>query len=183
MTIEVKFSLEEQDLVYFKNVMKAAQSNATNLPVEVILANAKAICSKAKNTMPPEFVENRLHKLGMLIAMVEDPEWDLPAEEHKNIIAAITYFNEAEDLVPDHVPVLGLLDDAIMIELVSESLTESIKSYEAFINYRECELARCNDKVVTKKAWLADKNHEVHYRLRRRHSRSHSRTGAFHSMF
>lgn len=183
MTIEVQFRLEDRDLDYFRNAMKSTQENNVKLPETVILNNARALYESISAADIPEFVDARLHKLKMMIEMIEDPEWNLPEEEHNNILSALGYFTEAKDLVSDHIPVIGYLDDAIIIELVSASLTDSIKSYEEFCIFRKCEKARNGGKYVSKMTWLNDKRHEKLERVRRRHSRSHSSIGSFSSIF
>jgi uncharacterized membrane protein YkvA (DUF1232 family) len=43
----------------------------------------------------------------------------------------LAYFSDPEDSGPDHIPVLGFLDDAIMIELVVEELKDNIEAFLA----------------------------------------------------
>ena len=61
--------------------------------------------------------------------MIEDSEWKIPEEERADVLSALAYFSDPEDLVPDHIPVLGFLDDAIMIELVAEELKDDIEAF------------------------------------------------------
>ena len=54
----------------------------------------------------------------VLLAMLDDPEWQLPKLERGRVLDGLAYVADVEDLVPDNVPVLGLVDDAIMLELL-----------------------------------------------------------------
>ncbi len=180
MAIEVKFTLNDADLEYFRKVMKQAQGNVKNLDESSILANAKKISSDVKGSVP-EFVSERLQKLETMVAIIEDDEWQIPDEERAEVISALAYFSEPEDLVPDHIPVLGFLDDAIMIELVAAEFKDDIHAFEEFCAYRQREEGRTGDSTVTREEWLGSKRRELHNRMRTR--RSSRRGGSFRSIF
>ena len=182
MAFEVKFELQESDLEYFKDVMNKAQAGAKNLSEQQILSNAKNLSSDVKGTVP-EFVSQRLAKLEILVAMIEDSEWQIPAEERANVLSALAYFSEPEDLVPDHIPVLGFLDDAIMIELVADELSDDIDAFEEFCTYREREEGRSGDTTITRDEWLDAKRRELHSRMKNRRSTRRSGRSSFRSIF
>ena len=64
--------------------------------------------------------------------MLEDGEWALPDDDRLRVLDALAYVADAHDLVPDSVPVLGLVDDAIMLELVLRELQHELDGYEEF---------------------------------------------------
>lgn len=88
------------------------------------------------------------------------------------MVAALTYFADPEDLVPDNVPVLGFLDDAIMIELVQRLLQPEIEAYADFCVYRDGEAARRGEEAGTlgRKEWLEGRRAELQARMRQRRS-------------
>ena len=77
----------------------------------------------------PSFVSERLLKLRILLNMVRDDEWQLTSPEKKSIRAALYYFVDPEDVIPDHIPVIGFLDDAMYAEIVFKELKSEIKMY------------------------------------------------------
>ncbi|MFT5295868.1 MAG: uncharacterized membrane protein YkvA (DUF1232 family) [Colwellia sp.] len=182
MAFEVKFELTESDLDHFRDVMRKAQSGATELNEVDILTNAKNISQDIKGSVP-EFVSDRIKKLETLVAMIEDSEWKIPAEERSDVLSALAYFSDPEDLVPDHIPVLGFLDDAIMIELVAEELKDDIEAFEEFCVYRSREEERTGDTTVTREEWLDSKRRELHSRMRNRRSTRRGRRSSFRSIF
>lgn len=182
MAFEVTFELKESDLEYFRNVMREAKSDAKSLTEAEILANAKSLSDNIKVNVPT-FVSERIKTLATLVAMIEDSEWNIPDEARADVLSALAYFSDPEDLVPDHIPVLGFLDDAIMIELVAEELKDDIEAFLEFCNYRLREEGRHGDAAVTRDEWLHAKRKELHSRIRnRRSSRSGGRSG-FRSVF
>lgn len=170
MSMRVTFELEEKDLRYFRANMKKAQTVTSKLSQEEILASAEAMVKEVKTTKMPTFVAVRLRKLSALIAMVRDEEWELEDKERKNVLGALAYFADPEDIIPDSVPVLGFIDDAIMIELVVTELTHEIEAFADFCRFRKEEKARNRSPNVTRAQFLASKRRHLHGRMRRRSS-------------
>ena len=55
-------------------------------------------------------------RLGMLIQYLEETPTGTPTDAQREIAFALGYFLKGADLIPDHVPGIGLLDDAILVE-------------------------------------------------------------------
>ena len=55
------------------------------------------------------------------------------------MLNALAYFADPDDLIPDRVPGLGYLDDAIMVELVVQDLKHEIEAFDAFVEFRTGE--------------------------------------------
>ena len=77
-----------------------------------------------------------------MISMVSDLDWRLPHGESQRVLQALVYFTEPDDLIPDHIPGLGFLDDAIMIELLVRELRHETEAYQDFCKFRDRQLAR-----------------------------------------
>jgi uncharacterized membrane protein YkvA (DUF1232 family) len=126
----------------------------------------------AKSSDLPEFIGSRLEKLQVVINMIGDDEWQLSDDERNRVIGALIYFCDPEDLIPDHVPGFGFLDDAIYVEIIIRELSAEIESYEEFCTFRVAEEARRKeageDPHVEREAWLADKRAALHARMRKR---------------
>jgi uncharacterized membrane protein YkvA (DUF1232 family) len=69
----------------------------------------------------------------MVRAWVKGEYKDVPWETIVWAIAAIIYFVSPIDLIPDFIPVVGYLDDAVVIGLVAASISTDIE------NFREWE--------------------------------------------
>ena len=53
------------------------------------------------------------------------------------MLAALAYFSNPEDLIPDHVPGLGFLDDAIMVKFIEEEFKNELWGYRKFRKFRD----------------------------------------------
>ena len=141
---------------------------------EQIDAAARQLITDAKSTDLPEFIGDRLSKLEVVINMVSDEEWQLSDEERKRVLGALVYFCDPEDLIPDHIPGLGFLDDAIYVEIVIRELKSEIDAFEEFCDFRAAEEKRRADKgldpKVEREEWLADKRATLQSKMRKRRS-------------
>jgi uncharacterized membrane protein YkvA (DUF1232 family) len=123
----------------------------------------------------PHFIEERLDKLKIMIQMLKDHEWRLPGAESTRVLNALAYFTEPEDLIPDHIPGVGFLDDAIMVELVVRELKHEIEAYRDFCDFRATQQPKAGIKRkttdVTRDQWLDKRRDELQSRMRRRRKR------------
>ena len=72
-----------------------------------------------------------------LLTMLTDPDWPLDSDERSPVLAALAYACDPEDIIPDEIPGIGLLDDAVMIELVFHELEHELAAYEDFRRFRK----------------------------------------------
>ena len=178
MTLRITFDLEDKDLKYFRAQMKRAQATAERASETEVIAKAQEMIEVVANTTVPAFVAQRLGKLGSLIAMLEDDEWALEARERRNVVGALAYFADPEDIIADNVPVIGYIDDAIMIELVVKELAPEIDAFEDFCRYRREETSRNRNPDISRDQWLDSKRRDLYARMKRRRRTRGSRTAS-----
>lgn len=175
MGLRVTFELGEDDLRHFRLIMREARKAAAKASPEDIVASAEGLLKDVGTTGIPKFVADRLDKLEIMIRMLADHEWALPDPDATRVLNALAYFCEPEDLIPDHVPGLGFLDDAIMIELVVRELRHEIEAYRDFCDYRAKRAPKpgIKDKIsdVSREQWLESRREELQSRMRRRRKR------------
>src|SRR6478609_6721529 len=116
MSITLNFELNDQDLAHFH--------------------------AAAQKVRIPDFIKERLLRLDDMIAMVRDEGWSLPAEDKQRVLSALMYFCDPEDVIPDHIEVLGFLDDAVMIQLSVRELKHELDAYDDFCDFRAHEAGR-----------------------------------------
>ncbi|MDJ0750394.1 MAG: YkvA family protein [Woeseiaceae bacterium] len=172
MTLRISFELDDNDLKHFRLIMHEARQAASRLAPEDIVEAAEDLLGQVPESGAPGFIIERLTRLKLMIAMLSDIEWRLPHQEAKRVLNALAYFAEPEDLIPDHIPGLGFLDDAIMIELVVRELRHEIEAYEDFCVYRERLRDRGDKTPASRAGWLDTRRKELQARMRRRRKRN-----------
>lgn len=172
MSLKVVFDISEKDLAHFRKEMKRARHAVRIGDDADIIAGAKATMDEIAQTDAPHFVQDRVEKLEAMVLMINDQEWALPRKECEKVLAALAYFGDPDDLIPDHIPGLGFLDDAIMVELVFRELKHDIEAYRDFCTYRESFTQRFVHQNAEAKAMrLAKKRDTLHARMSRRKQR------------
>lgn len=167
--MKVSFELSARDMKYFRDRLKAARDGKSSDDEATIIRLAEEMITEATAAEPPEFVRERLVKLEGLIAMLLDDEWRLEGKDRGRILDALVYFVDPDDLIPDRVPGLGYIDDAIMIELVVQELKHDIQAYEDFCGFRKSRPKKeAGDKLEGRRVNLQE-------RMRRRRRRERQR--------
>jgi uncharacterized membrane protein YkvA (DUF1232 family) len=169
--MRISFELGEDDLKHFRLIMNEARQTARRLAPEDIVAAAEQLLEDAPGSGAPGFIVERIDKLRLMIRMVSDIEWRLPHRETTRVLNALAYFAEPEDLIPDNIPGLGFLDDAIMIELVVRELRHEIEAYQDFCDYRDRLAAKGDGGQASREGWLNARRKELQARMRRRRGR------------
>ena len=134
--MKITFELSDKDLRYFRQVLQKVRKGDNAANEEVILREAETLLADVRQAEAPEFVRNRIEQLHKLIEMLRDTQWRLEGADRKRVLNALAYFADPDDLIPDRVPGLGYLDDAVIVELVVQDLRHEIEAYDAFIAFR-----------------------------------------------
>jgi Protein of unknown function (DUF1232) len=173
MGLSINIELSDNDLEHFTEVLKRAHQTAGTVDSHKITESARKLLTDAASVKVPEFIGARLAKLEHLINMVHDEGWGLQDEDKTRILTALTYFADPTDVIPDSVPVVGYLDDAIMIELCVRELKHELEAYEDFCAYRLEQAAAHGTDVATlgRADWMEDRRQELQERMRRRRDR------------
>jgi uncharacterized membrane protein YkvA (DUF1232 family) len=171
MPLRVTFELSERDLRYFRQCLREVKRGTQKTEEDVITQGAADLVKEVVSGEPPDFVRERMQRLDQLVAMLRDEEWRLTGADRARVLNALAYFVDPNDIIPDRVPGLGYLDDAIMVELVVQELRHEIEAYEDFCDFRKTRRRRDPAALESRRAQLQS-------RMRRRRRRERAARAA-----
>ena len=118
MNISKIFQLTEEDKAHYLKLIDEIDLNKSS---EVILAlNSKLdnlVSSKQLNSIETDLIKN----VSVLLSIYQTYP-DLTASVRRRIIFAISYFCDSDDDIPDIVPDIGYLDDAVVAKWIIDSI-------------------------------------------------------------
>lgn len=170
MPLDITFTLSDRDLERFKTIVSKSKSTAADNQGQAEIEKAAyKIVDVAMNSDLPDFIADRLLQLKVLLEMMRDEEWGMNEADKSRIISAMSYFADPIDLIPDHIPGIGFLDDAMFVEIVIGELNTEIEAYNEFCDFRTAEEDRLaeqgEDSSANRETWLTPKRDELHARI------------------
>ncbi len=79
------------------------------------------------------FVVRLLNQAKLLWIMLKDPDFTMELSSKAIVVAGLLYFVSPLDLLPDVIPVIGLLDDATMLSIVISAVSGELDRYGDFL--------------------------------------------------
>ncbi len=118
-------------------------------------------------------LDGRLQRIEQLRAMLDDADWDRREAACERVRRLLAYLDHDHDLIPDKIPLLGLLDDVILLELAWPALATEAEDYADFCEYRSVAQPD-GDGLHRREAWIRDRLealalYQHHERVNARH--------------
>ena len=171
MGLRISFELTDRDLTFFRKALRQSREAVKDAEDTEIIEAIQAVLEEIRGSEPlPDFVGKRIPELESLISMLTDEEWQLPEGDRERLLATFVYFADPEDILPDDIPVIGYLDDVIIIELVARELQHVREAYDDFCGFRD-EYEKENGKnadAVIRRDRIDRRRQQLHQRMRRR---------------
>lgn len=171
MSMKISFELTDRDLNFFRKALQQSREAVRDAEEsEIIDAINDVLTEIRKNEPLPDFVGKRIPELESLISMLTDDEWHLPEGDRERLLATFVYFADPEDILPDDIPVIGYLDDVIIIELVVRELHHVRIAYEDFCQFRDefdADKGKNVDPVIRRDR-IDRRRQQLHQRMQQR---------------
>ncbi|MEP7098345.1 MAG: YkvA family protein, partial [Dokdonella sp.] len=101
--------------------------------------------------------------------------WTSPQQTARRISDLIAYLDDPNDLIRDDTPVIGRLDDALLVDIAMDTLREEVDDYAEFRRYRFSESLRRGVAIETleldRPRWQAEREDELRLERQLRHVR------------
>lgn len=150
--MEITLALEESDLARFRAGLDIARALVETMDECDVVDAAKSSLADLPIAGAPGYVQRQLARVQLLIAVLEDDEFALGGAARREVVAALIYLSDPDDWIPDAHHTFGLLDDAIMVEVLMRDLAPIVAAFERFASARrEARAAGFERGVISRK--------------------------------
>jgi hypothetical protein len=145
--------LEDAALLAFNGKLQAIDAQAPSVDADQVASLARWL-----QDLPQDKAEAtialRMARADSLAQMLDDPDWQIPeamAARGRHLVAAL---RGGENLIPDATPLVGHLDEALMVELCWAEFEAEVGDYLDFRRFRaEAHFRGTREELRT--AWEA----------------------------
>ncbi len=131
--------LADSSLDRFRQSAQALQLVDAAPCADTIATVARTLTQQFATLRRAPCIRLRLRCLAGLQAMASEPRWELDAAPRQRIAQIVAYAESPHRLIPDAIPVIGGLDDALLVEIAWPSLHETFRDYLHFRRARSAE--------------------------------------------
>ena len=122
MNISKIFQLTEEDKAHYLTLIDKIDLNKSSEIIQSLdLKLNDLVSSKKLNTIETDLIKN----VSVLLSIYQTYP-DLTESIKKRIIFAISYFCDSDDDIPDIVPDIGYLDDAVVARWIIDSISADL---------------------------------------------------------
>ncbi|HJR13807.1 MAG TPA: hypothetical protein VJ833_07910 [Rhodanobacteraceae bacterium] len=168
----------DTDLMRFNDCVARVAPGTPALDGAQIAAAARRLSRAVGAGNESRFIRARIRRAYEMRALLDDKGWSCEPPLRERMQAAIGYIDGAPGLVPDDVPLIGGLDDALLVDLVLEGVRGELDEYADFCRFRACEATRLGvpsaHVPLDRATWIARRQEEILMERQLRHARDGS---------
>ncbi len=142
----------------FNAALRSINPESPSLTLDQIAAAAQRALDRYPDGGQPAFVSSRLASLARLQAMVDDIGWDASDELRSGLRVLAEYIADPGGLIPDTLPVVGRLDQAVLIDIILQGVTDELADFEDFCRFRriaaDCTGIAVAETGLNRQQWL-----------------------------
>lgn len=165
--------LDNGALTHFREVADALEPDQPVPGADAIVTAARTLSRQFAGMRDAPCIRLRLRCLAAMRAMSAEQDWGLDDFKQKRISLIAGYAANQEGLIPDAMPVIGHLDDAVLVDLLWPSMRSDL---DAYLDYRrlraeEAMLQGCRPHEIpfSKQTWLEARYAEQAWRAHVQH--------------
>lgn len=161
------YPVAEQPLQRFNRLLE--RLGRAPMDLDELATSARRLAGPGAGGRPSGWIVKRLRRAVTIGLMAADPSWTLAGNRADAADVVTGYLRDTHDLIPDELPRIGRLDDALVVEAAWPSLAGEVRDYLDYCRVRrtEAELRACPESAFAfsradwaeaskaEKAWIA----------------------------
>lgn len=134
-----QFRLSTLDIDRFNQLLVALGRRQGPLDCDQVVTAARLLSDGQATEAAPPCILQRLRQAETVAQMLADPNWQPANDAVLPATKVLEYVRGYEDLIPDWLPQMGRLDDAIVIDTAWPRLEGEVRSYLDYRRLRQVE--------------------------------------------
>lgn len=180
--------LTEREVQRFNELAHSLNEAMPPLSADQLAGVARRVLRTAAAGGESPFIRSRLRRAAEMREMASDSAWPLKQTPQRRIRDLLAYLDDPNGLIRDDVPVVGLLDDALLVDIAMDTLRDELDHYAEFCRFRRSVSNRgdiAHDGTAFDRArWERERDDELRLEQQLRRVRgSHYATGAIERVF
>ena len=136
MSVSVSLQMSDEQLAPFRAALMASRCQIDGQRDDERAAELIDRSRRVDLQRVPESLRPHIAKVEEIAAMLTDRRWQTDPATREDLTAALAYFQDVDDLIPDSNPQFGLVDDAIIIELALSDHAQEWSQWHAFSRFQ-----------------------------------------------
>lgn len=149
------FQPEAEALAHFNQLL--ARLHHFPLDCDQLATASRELAGRSAGNRRPASIDQRLQLANAVDRMINDATWQPASEAIEPARVVVDYVHGDHALIPDSVPLVGRLDDAILVDAAWPHLAGEVDSYLDYCRVRaiEAELRGCEvgEFAFTREDW------------------------------
>lgn len=155
-----------ENLDRFNDVLQRVCPGHPPYTADQIVGAARRVLRVGARRLDVPFIRIRMRRAAEIRAALVDTHWPVPAPLEPIMIAIVAYMDDADHaLIARDMPVVGQLDDAILVDAAMDALRAELDDYAEFCRFRHAEAARiglaASALATDREHWRRECEHEL----------------------
>lgn len=139
-------AIDPEALRHFNELLERidlGQAATRRIPLDSdqIASAARDLEASPRQGRAPPCIRQRMRRAALIDLMLSDPDWQPTGTPAQTAAAVVEYLRGSQRLIPKEIPVVGHLDDAIVVEEAWRMVAEEVADYLDFCRLRHIEAA------------------------------------------
>lgn len=160
-------ALDPGILRHFNDLLARIDLHPTPLDRDQLASAARELIDDPRQGFAPACIHQRMRRAGVIDRMAADPEWEATPAAAIAAAVVVDYLRGAVALIPNAMPVVGRLDDAILVDAAWTGLAGEVADYLDYCRLRHVEAALRGEQRphfgFTRAHWRAARRAELEW--------------------
>lgn len=157
------FEIAEDALELFNRLLERLDLHRAPIQRDQLATAARDLVDEASDAPVAPCLYDRMRRAGAIDRMLGDRDWTLEDAIGARSRLVVEYVRDTRDLIPDTMPKVGRLDDAIVVDTAWPSLAPEVRSYLDFCRVRQIERELGGDGPFSRRDWERARNAEAQW--------------------